>query len=40
MHRTSLINIRELDMIWRKQYNEMRYQKRDGEEGKRPEQGV
>lgn len=37
---TSLINIRELDMIWQKQDNETRYQEQDGEEGKRPEQGV
>lgn len=40
MHRTSLINIKDPDMIWQKQYNEMRYQKQDGEEEKRPEQGV
>jgi len=34
MHRTPLINIRELDTIWQKQYSEMRYQKQDGEEGR------
>lgn len=31
---TLLINTRELDMIWQKQHNENRYQKKDGEKGK------